>query len=90
MKFVYATAIPSWKHYSSRTNTKVKQFGPQVAFGWVTIQGGCCSYTSALKSQKRRNGPSIMYMYILLGQKTSTKKQFVEPSPSGFITIDIL
>ena len=76
---VYATAIPSWKHYSSRTNTKVKQFGPQVAFGWVTIQGGCCSYTSALKSQKRRNGPSIMY--ILLGQKKQQKTNWLSPVP---------
>ena len=31
---------------SSRKNTEVRQLGPQLALGWVTIQGvkrGCCS-----------------------------------------------
>ena len=45
----------------SRKNTEVKQLGPQLALGWVTIKGLDVDAvaTNTVKSQKRRNGASI-------------------------------
>ena len=44
----------------SRKNTEVKQLGPRLALGWVTIQGLDVDAvaTNTVKSQMRRNGAS--------------------------------
>ena len=46
-----------------RKNTEVKQYGPRLAFGWVTIQGLDVDAvaTNTVKPQKPRNGASIVY-----------------------------
>ena len=45
---------------SSHKNTEVKQLGPRLALGWVTIQGLDVDAvaTNTVKSQMRRNGAS--------------------------------
>ena len=59
---------------SFRKITDVKQLGPRLALGWVTIQGlevdAVCIGTNNVKSQKRG------LHYILLGKKSNTKKQY--------------
>ena len=59
---------------SSHKNTEVKQLGPRLALGWVTIQGLDVDAvaTNTVKSQKRRNGTSIIWagakkkLYIII------------------------
>ena len=53
-----STVIASSNHQLYRKKTKVKQLGPRLAFGWVTIQGVDVDAvaTNIIKSRKRRIG----------------------------------
>ena len=68
---------------SSRQNTEVKQLGPWLALGWVTIQGvgrGCCSYKYCIRVQslKRRTRASINASGAKKSKKSKIFSQRVE------------
>ena len=50
-----------------RKNTEVKQYGPRLAFGWVTIQGldvdAVATNTVLLNPRSGETGPQIYAIY---------------------------
>ena len=67
-----AKKLRNWKHQFYK-NPKVKQLGPQLALGWVTIHGLNVA-TNTVKSQKRIDGGAS---YMLLRPKKRRKTSVI-------------
>ena len=73
------------KNTISRKNTDVKQLGPRIALGWVTIQvlymdAVTTNILYSVQSQMRRNGASIICFW---GKKIEEEKRKKNKYPLG-------